>query len=111
MSSRFSSAKGGKIKRLFTCEPMSSAAAPSTRSSATRILHTMLRVGDLQRSIDFYTNMLGMTHLRTSDVPEEEYTLAFLGYNTEEQPGSVLELTYNYGKTKYDHGSAYGHIA
>lgn len=74
-----------------------------------RMLHTMIRVGDLQRSIDFYTEKLGMTLLRTWDVPDEEYTLAFLGYGTEMET-TVLELTYNYGKSKYDHGSAYGHI-
>ncbi|NMM37379.1 MAG: lactoylglutathione lyase [Glaciimonas sp.] len=75
-----------------------------------RILHTMLRVGDLQRSIDFYTQVLGMHLLRTSDNPEYKYTLAFVGYGS--NPGhSELELTYNYGVEKYEMGSAYGHIA
>ena len=75
-----------------------------------RILHTMLRVGDLQRSIDFYTGVLGMHLLRTSDNPEYRYTLAFLGY--EANPAQAeLELTYNYGVEQYDLGSAYGHIA
>ncbi|MEN3291249.1 MAG: lactoylglutathione lyase [Burkholderiales bacterium] len=75
-----------------------------------RILHTMLRVGDLQRSIDFYTNVLGMKLLRTRDNPEYKYTLAFLGYGTNPEHAE-LELTYNYGTDKYDMGTAYGHIA
>jgi len=70
----------------------------------------MLRVGNLQRSIKFYTEVLGMRHLRTSDQPDEEYTLVFMGFQTEKE-GTVLELTYNYGKETYDHGGAYGHIA
>jgi lactoylglutathione lyase len=75
-----------------------------------RILHTMLRVGDLQRSIDFYTKVLGMKLLRTSDNPEYKYTLAFLGYGTNPDHAE-LELTYNYGVDKYEMGTAYGHIA
>lgn len=75
-----------------------------------RILHTMLRVGDLQRSIDFYTNVLGMKLLRTTDRPDQKYTLAFVGYGTNPEHAE-LELTYNYGVDKYEHGSAYGHIA
>ena len=75
-----------------------------------RILHTMLRVGDLQRSIDFYTRVLGMQLLRTSDNPEYQYTLAFLGYESNPQQAE-LELTYNYGTDSYDHGTAYGHLA
>ncbi len=75
-----------------------------------RILHTMLRVGDLQRSISFYTEVLGMSLLRTSDNPEYQYTLAFVGYG-DEASGAVLELTYNYGVTSYDNGNAFGHIA
>ena len=75
-----------------------------------RILHTMLRVGDLQRSIDFYTKVLGMNLLRTNDRPEQKYTLAFVGYGTNPDHAE-LELTYNYGVDKYDMGSAYGHIA
>ena len=75
-----------------------------------RILHTMLRVGDLQRSIDFYTNVLGMKLLRTSDNPEYKYKLAFMGYGSNPEHAE-LELTYNYGVDKYDMGSAYGHIA
>ena len=75
-----------------------------------RILHTMLRVGDLQRSISFYTEVLGMSLLRTSDNPEYQYTLAFVGYG-DEASGAVLELTYNYGVTSYDNGTAFGHIA
>ena len=75
-----------------------------------RILHTMLRVGDLQRSIDFYTKVLGMTLLRTTDRPEQKYTLAFVGYGKNPEHAE-LELTYNYGVDKYYLGSAYGHIA
>ena len=75
-----------------------------------RILHTMLRVGDLSRSVDFYTNVMGMTLLRTTDRPEQKYTLAFVGYGDESR-GAVLELTYNYGVDKYDLGGGYGHIA
>jgi lactoylglutathione lyase len=75
-----------------------------------RILHTMLRVGDLQRSIDFYTKVLGMTLLRTSDNPEYKYTLAFVGYGSNPDHAE-LELTYNYGVTEYEQGTAYGHLA
>lgn len=75
-----------------------------------RILHTMLRVGDLQRSIDFYTQVLGMRLLRQSDNPEYQYTLAFLGYGANPDHAE-LELTYNYGVDSYDMGTAYGHIA
>ncbi|MGE5652108.1 MAG: lactoylglutathione lyase [Bacillota bacterium] len=75
-----------------------------------RILHTMLRVGDLQRSIDFYTKVLGMKLLRTTDRPEQKYTLAFVGYGTNPEHAE-LELTYNYGVAQYELGTAYGHIA
>jgi lactoylglutathione lyase len=75
-----------------------------------RILHTMLRVGDLQRSIDFYTKVLGMKHLRTSDNPEYKYTLAFVGYGNNPDHAE-LELTYNWGVDKYEMGTAYGHLA
>src|SRR5438067_11331947 len=75
-----------------------------------RILHTLLRVGDLQRSIRFYSNVLGMKVLRTTDRPEQKYTLAFVGYGEESQH-AVLELTYNYGVDKYELGSGYGHVA
>ncbi|WP_107873735.1 lactoylglutathione lyase [Pseudoduganella sp. UC29_71] len=75
-----------------------------------RILHTMLRVGDLQRSIDFYTKVLGMKLLRTSDNPEYKYTLAFVGYGSNPDHAE-LELTYNYGVTEYEQGTAYGHLA
>lgn len=70
----------------------------------------MLRVGDLDRSITFYTEVLGMKVLRTTDRPEQKYSLAFVGYDVEDR-ASVLELTYNYGVAKYDLGSAFGHIA
>jgi lactoylglutathione lyase len=75
-----------------------------------RILHTMLRVGDLQRSVKFYTDVLGMKLLRTTDRPEQKYSLAFVGYDIEER-SAVLELTYNYGVDRYDLGSAFGHVA
>jgi lactoylglutathione lyase len=75
-----------------------------------RILHTMLRVGDMQRSIDFYTRVMGMQLLRTTDRPEQKYSLAFVGYG-DEREHAVLELTYNYGVDKYEMGGAYGHIA
>lgn len=75
-----------------------------------RILHTMLRVGDLQRSIDFYTRVIGMRLLRTSDNPEYQYTLAFLGFGSNPEHAE-LELTYNYGVHEYDMGTAYGHLA
>ncbi|MEO8717494.1 MAG: lactoylglutathione lyase [Burkholderiales bacterium] len=75
-----------------------------------RLLHTMLRVGDMQRSVRFYTEVLGMKVLRTTDRPEQKYSLAFVGYDDESR-ASVLELTYNYGVDKYDLGSAYGHVA
>lgn len=76
-----------------------------------RLLHTMLRVLDLEQSIDFYTKILGMTLLHRKDYPEGEFTLAFLGYEPEES-NSVIELTHNRGRTEpYDLGNAYGHIA
>jgi lactoylglutathione lyase len=70
----------------------------------------MLRVGDLQRSIDFYTKVLGMKLLRTTDRPDQKYTLAFVGYGTNPDHAEI-ELTYNYGIDKYEIGTAYGHIA
>ena len=75
-----------------------------------RVLHTMIRVGNLKRSIDFYTRVMGMTLLRTSENPEYQYSLAFVGYG-DESTSSVIELTYNWGTEKYDHGTAFGHIA
>jgi lactoylglutathione lyase len=75
-----------------------------------RFLHTMLRVGDLDRSVRFYTETLGMKLLRTTDRPEQKYKLAFVGYD-DERRAAVLELTYNYGVDKYDLGSAFGHVA
>jgi len=75
-----------------------------------RILHTMLRVGDLQRSVRFYTEALGMKLLRTTERPEQKYSLAFVGYDDESR-AAVLELTYNYGVERYELGSAFGHVA
>jgi lactoylglutathione lyase len=75
-----------------------------------KILHTMLRTGNLQRSIDFYTRVLGMNLLRQKDYPEGKFTLAFLGYGDESEQ-SVIELTYNWGVEQYELGSGYGHIA
>lgn len=75
-----------------------------------RILHTMLRVGDLQRSIDFYTEVLGMKLLRQKDYPDGKFTLAFVGYG-DESDNTVIELTYNWGTDSYDMGTGYGHIA
>ncbi len=75
-----------------------------------RILHTMLRVGDLERSIAFYTGVLGMRLLRRTDRPEQNYSLAFVGYGDESE-AAVLELTYNHGVERYELGTAYGHVA
>ncbi len=76
----------------------------------SRFLHTMLRVGDLQRSVDFYTKLMGMKELRRRDVPDGKYTLVFVGYGDEDS-GAVVELTYNYGVDHYDQGTAFGHLA
>lgn len=76
----------------------------------SRFLHTMLRVGDLERSIKFYTQGFGMKELRRRDVPDGKYTLAFVGYGDEDS-NTVIELTYNYGVEKYDQGTAFGHLA
>jgi lactoylglutathione lyase len=76
----------------------------------SRFLHTMIRVGDLQRSVDFYTKLLGMRELRRRDVPDGKYTLAFVGYGDEDS-NAVIELTYNYGTDHYDQGTAFGHLA
>ena len=75
-----------------------------------RLLHTMLRVGDLQRSIAFYTDILGMALLRKKEYPEGEFTLAFLGYG-DEKNHTALELTHNWGTSEYDIGSGFGHLA
>ena len=75
-----------------------------------RILHTMLRVGNMERSVNFYTQILGMKLLRTTERPEQKYSLAFVGYDDEKR-SAVLELTYNYGVERYELGSAFGHVA
>lgn len=75
-----------------------------------RLLHTMLRVGNLEKSIAFYTNVLGMRVLRQKEYPDGKFTLAYLGYDDESR-SAVLELTYNWGTESYDMGTAYGHIA
>jgi len=76
------------------------------------LLHTMLRVGDLQRAIDFYTKVMGMTLLRTTERPEQKYSLAFVGFGRGNADGQAeIELTYNHGVASYEMGSAYGHIA
>lgn len=75
-----------------------------------RILHTMLRVGDMERSLDFYTRILGMKLLRSTERPEQGYSLAFVGYGSESDT-AVIELTYNHGVESYELGTAYGHIA
>jgi lactoylglutathione lyase len=75
-----------------------------------RMLHTMLRVGNLQKSIDFYTRNLGMQLLRTTDRPDQKYSLAFVGYGPESDH-AVIELTYNYGVERYDLGAGFGHVA
>ncbi len=76
----------------------------------SRFLHTMLRVGDLERSVGFYTGLLGMKELRRRDVPDGKYTLAFVGYGDEDHE-AVIELTYNYGTESYEQGTAFGHLA
>ena len=77
-----------------------------------QLLHTMLRVGDLQRSIDFYTKTIGMELLRTTERPEQKYTLAFVGFGGGNRNGEAeIELTFNHGVSEYDLGTAYGHIA
>lgn len=77
-----------------------------------KFLHTMLRVGDMQRSVDFYTRVIGMQLLRTKDMPEQKYSLTFLGFGKgNEDGGAELELTYNYGVSSYDLGTAFGHLA
>ena len=75
-----------------------------------RILHTMLRVNDLKESIDYYQNIFGMKILRQKDYPEGKFSLAFMGYG-DEMSNTVIELTHNWDKNKYDHGQAFGHIA
>lgn len=75
-----------------------------------RFLHTMIRVGDLEKSVDFYTRLLGMKETRRRDVPDGKYTLVFVGYGGEAD-SAMIELTYNYGVQTYEHGTAFGHLA
>ncbi len=75
------------------------------------LLHTMIRVGNLDRSVDFYTRLLGMQELRRRDVPDGKYTLVFVGYAAEATGAAVIELTYNYGVEQYEMGNAFGHLA
>ena len=75
-----------------------------------RILHTMIRVGNLERSIDFYTRVLGMRELRRREFPDARFTLAFVGYD-DEASGAVIELTHNWDTHQYDLGNGYGHVA
>ena len=75
-----------------------------------RVLHTMIRVGDLERSLKFYTDVLGMKLLRRKDYPDGKFTLAFVGYGPESEH-AVIELTYNWGTSKYDLGNGFGHVA
>lgn len=90
----------GQCQHLFT-----------RKRNAMRLLHTMLRVGNLQRSIDFYTQVLGMTLLRTSENPEYKYSLAFVGYEGGNPGQAEIELTWNWDTDSYEMGTAYGHIA
>jgi lactoylglutathione lyase len=83
---------------------------PSINGDSMRLLHTMIRVGDLQRSIAFYTQVLGMQLLRTTERPDQKYDLAFVGYGRNPDHAEI-ELTYNYGVDKYEPGTAFGHIA
>jgi len=76
-----------------------------------RMLHTMIRVGDLERAVKFYTGPLGMKELRRRDVPDGKYTLSFVGYADEASGAAVVELTYNYGVDHYEMGTAFGHLA
>ena len=92
------------------CEVRLRDRAASWHDTPMRILHTMLRVGDLSRSIRFYTEGLGMSVLRQRDYPDGKFTLTFLGYGPEESH-PALELTYNYGVSSYELGTAYGHVA
>ena len=79
-------------------------------AAPVRLLHAMLRVGNLERSLSFYTGQLGMQLLRREEYPDGRFTLAFVGYG-DEHVGAVLELTHNWGRDDYEHGSAFGHIA
>jgi lactoylglutathione lyase len=98
------------LRRKAACSAVRSRTSQCMHNERMRLLHTMLRVGNLQRSIDFYTKVLGMTLLRTTDRPGQGYTVAFVGYGSNPDHAEI-ELTYNYGVEHYDLGTAYGHIA
>jgi len=101
-------ALGGALVGALLTHAVSAAARRPKAGS--RLLHTMLRVGDVEKSLKFYVDVLGMKVLRRTDRPTEKYSLTFVGYE-DEATGTVLELTYNYGTTQYDLGGAFGHIA
>lgn len=84
--------------------------SPIVQSIPHHLLHTMIRVRDLERSIAFYCDVLGMRELRREDYPDRKFTLSFLGYG-DENDSTVIELTYNYDETEYTHGTGFGHIA
>jgi lactoylglutathione lyase len=102
--------EGAGSKRLLTGFSGRARASGGRHNASMRFLHTMLRVGDLQRSIDFYTRVLGMKLLRSTERPEQKYSLAFVGYGANPDQAEI-ELTYNHGVDRYEMGSAYGHIA
>ncbi len=102
--------KGENWIKFYIKKFLSHLEAFPKKRGAMRLLHTMLRVRDLKRSIKFYTETLGMSLIRSKDYPSGRFTLAFLGYGCESE-NTVLELTHNWDKKNYDHGDGYGHIA
>src|SRR5580700_4285126 len=102
--------KASSPKRSIRSAPRSGAKVKTQRSNRMRLLHTMLRVNNLDESLKFYCDKLGMKLLRKQDFPGGEFTLAFVGYG-DEKDAAVIELTWNWGTSKYDLGTAYGHVA